>query len=233
VIEGAQVARESGEDARELIRRALAREPASVRALVDRLSPVIERRVASTLWQRTARRNVQQEVKDLTQAVFLSLFEEDGKALRAWDPARGSPLEAFVSLLAHRQVISTLRRGRTTPWPDEPTEDDRLEALASDASLSEHSAASAPDAIVGSREHLGLLLDRLRLELSPLGLEIFERLIIDEEPVEELSARLSRSVESLYQWRSRLLRRIKALSAEILGVGSSETSPDRRITRGP
>ena len=43
----------------------------------------------------------------MTQAVFLSLFEDDGKALRAWDPDRGSPLESFVSLLAHRQVIST------------------------------------------------------------------------------------------------------------------------------
>ena len=37
-----------------------------------------------------------QEVKDMTQAVFLSLFEDDGKALRAWDPTRGSPLESFV-----------------------------------------------------------------------------------------------------------------------------------------
>ena len=90
------------QDFRDIINKALAHEPASVRALVDKLSPVIERRVAFTLWQRISRRDVRQEVKDMTQAVFLSLFEDDGKALRAWDPDRGSPLESFVSLLAHR-----------------------------------------------------------------------------------------------------------------------------------
>ena len=225
---------DGADDTRELIRRALARDPASVRTLVGLLSPVIERRVAATLWQRTSRRSAQQELKDLTQAVFVSLFEDDGKALRAWDPARGASLEGFVSLLAHRQVISTLRRGRTTPWPDEPTEEDRLDAaLAAEAASTGSGGANAPDALVGTREHLTLLLDRLRLELSPVGLEIFERLVVDEEPVEDLSRHLGKSVESLYQWRSRLIRRVRTLSAEILAVGRSETSGARRITGEP
>src|SRR5438477_1751570 len=96
-------------EARDLIRDALERQPAAVRTLVDRLSPVIERKVAATLWRRTPGRDVRQEVRDMTQAVFVSLFEDDAKALRAWDPDRGASLESFVSLLAHRQVISILR----------------------------------------------------------------------------------------------------------------------------
>jgi RNA polymerase sigma factor (sigma-70 family) len=213
------------EDFRGLIRRALAREPAAVRDLVGRISPVIERRVASTLWQRKSRLDVRQEVKDMTQAVFLSLFEDDGKALRAWDPDRGSPFESFVALLAHRQVISILRNWRTSPWPDEPTEADRLDGAGDDG--------PAPDAVVESREHLFALLDRIRDELSPVGLELFQRLIVDEEPIGELSRRFKMSEAALYQWKSRLLKRLRALSAEILATPASEKPGPWRIVKEP
>jgi RNA polymerase sigma factor (sigma-70 family) len=213
------------EDFRGLIRKALGRDPGSVRALVDRLSPVIERRVAVTLWQRTSRRDARQEVKDMTQAVFLSLFEDDGKALRAWDPARGSPLESFVSLLAHRQVISILRRGRTTPWPDEPSDDEPLGVA--------DTAAPGPEMVAASREHLQLLLDRIREDLSPEGLDLFQRLIIDEEPIEEVSRKVNKTEATLYQWKSRLLKRVRALSAEILAMPTSEKPAPWRIVKEP
>ena len=213
------------EDFRGLIRKALGRDPDSVRALVDRLSPVIEGRVALTLWQRTSRRDVRQEVKDMTQAVFLSLFEDDGKALRAWDPGRGSPLESFVALLAHRQVISILRRGRTTPWPDEPTDDAQLGAVDTDA--------PGPEMVIASREHLQLLLDRLREDLSPEGLDLFQRLIVDEEPIDEVSRKVNKTHATLYQWKSRLLKRVRQLSAEILAVPPSEKPAAWRIVKEP
>ena len=160
----------------------------------------------------------------MTQAVFLSLFEDEGKALQAWDPARGTPLEAFITLLTHRQVISILRRGRTSPWPDEPTEAERLERIAP--------TALGPEDVVASREHLTALLDRIREELSPVGLELFQRLIVDDEPLAEVSAKVGKSEQALYQWRSRLLRQIRALSAEILGTNPSEVVGDRRIASG-
>jgi RNA polymerase sigma factor (sigma-70 family) len=212
------------EDLRELIRRALARDPASVQQLVDRISPVIERKVAATLWQRSIRRDPRQDVRDMTQAVFVSLFEDDGKALRAWDPARGCPFDAFISLLAHRQVISILRRGKTSPWPDEPTESEKLDRIEADS--------PAPEELVGSREHLRVLLDRLREELSPAGLELFQRLIVDEEPLEQLSRQTGKTQQALYQWRSRLLRRARELSSEILAAGTSEAAGERRIAEG-
>jgi RNA polymerase sigma factor (sigma-70 family) len=212
------------EDLRELVRTALARDPASVRRLVDLLSPVVERRVTATLWQRSIRRDVRQEVRDMTQAVFLSLFEQDGKALRAWNPDRGSPLESFVALLAHRQVISLLRRGRTSPWSDEPTEAERLEQVPA--------TAAAPEETAGSREHLQLLLDRLREELSPVGLELFQRLIVDEEPLDEVSKKTGKTQQALYQWRSRLLKRVRELSAEILSDPASDQPSERRIVKG-
>ena len=152
----------------------------------------------------------------MTQAVFLSLFEDDGKALRAWDPERGSSLESFVALLAHRQVISILRRGSTTPWKDEPTDDAELGAADTEA--------PGPEAVAASREHLQLLLDRIREELSPEGLDLFQRLIVDEEAIEEVGRKVNKTPATLYQWRSRLLKRVRELSAEILATPTSEKS---------
>ena len=119
------------DEARSLIRQALAGDAGSVRALVDRLSPVIAERVTATLWHRTRRRNVAQEADDMIQEVFVSLFQADGKALRAWDPERGMSLERFVGMLAQHQTISILRNGRTTPWRDEPADVDSFDAYRS------------------------------------------------------------------------------------------------------
>jgi hypothetical protein len=125
-------------------------------------------------------------------------------------------------------VISILRRGRTTPWPDEPTEAERLEQVPA--------SAAVPEETAGSREHLQLLLDRLRQELSPVGLELFQRLIVDDEPLAEVSQKTGKSPQALYQWRSRLLRRVRELSAEILGdqgePQASDPGPERRIVKG-
>jgi len=195
-----------------------------MRALVRRLAPVIERRVASTLWQRSVRGDIRQEIRDKTQDVFLSLLDSGGKALLAWDPARGTSLEGFVSLLAHRQVISLLRNGSVTPWREEFAELHTIEA----------SAAGAPTAeqVVGSREHLRLLLDAVRERLSPLGLEIFQRLIVDETPIDELSVKLGMTMQALYQWRSRLLKLARQLTAEILIQPLSEPEGDPRSVEG-
>jgi RNA polymerase sigma-70 factor (ECF subfamily) len=189
-----------------LIERALAGDPASVRALVNRLSPVIARRVAATLWRRCGRINVAQEVTDMSQEVFLSLFQSDGKALRAWDPARGMALDSFVGLLAHHQVTSLLRNRKTAPRRADPTRDNELERFAArDAS---------PESIVASREDLRALLDRLRETLSPRGLELFHRIMVDQESIERLTATTGLTAVALYQWKRRLKRAVQTLGAD-------------------
>ena len=219
------------EQQRELIGRALARDPGAVRALVDLLSPVIERRVAAALWRRAPGRDIRPEVQDITQDVFVSLFAGGGKALRAWDPARGMSLPSFAGLLAQHQVSSILRTGRAHPWRDEPTENATLERIAD--------VGPAPEAVVGSREQMTRLLARVRERLSPRGLELFQRLVIDEEPLEQLAASTGMTRDALYQWRSRLAKLVREVAAEeeqaaraqSAGVPLSESDPDRRNPR--
>lgn len=207
-----------------LIRRALEGDVRSTRVLVDALYPVIARRVGATLWQRTRRRGVAQEVNDLVQEVFLSLFECEGKALRAWDPARGMSLDRFVGMLAQHQVISILRSGRASPWRDEPTEAETLDRLGE--------TRLTPESITAARQDLRLLLDQLREQLSPRGLELFQRIIVDEEPLESLMRTTGMSADAIYQWRSRMLRAARALVNNSGPKSTSETSPDLRIVKG-
>jgi RNA polymerase sigma factor (sigma-70 family) len=206
-----------------LIRQALAGDAGSVRALVDRLSPVIAKRVTGTLWQRTRKRNVAQEADDIIQEVFLSLFRFDGKALRSWAPQRGMSLDRFIGMLAQHQTISILRNGRTSPWRDEPTDNDKIATMLT--------STVTPETICNSREKLRLLLDRLRDNLSPRGLALFQRLIIDEEPMEQIMADTGLSREAVYQWKTRLLQTMRSLTTD-LQTTPSESSAGLRIVKG-
>jgi RNA polymerase sigma factor (sigma-70 family) len=193
-------------DHEDLVRRAIAREPAAVHALVTVLRPTIQVRVARALVRSTrARRSAAQEIEDMVQEVFLALFDQDAKALRAWDPAR-AVLPAFVSMIAEHQVASIMRSGRRRPYRDE--EDGGVEVDA-------FTGGVGTDAIVESQELLDQLLEALRAELSPKGLELFYMLFVDELAVEEVCEKTAMSRDAVYAWKSRLGKLVKQLAAEL------------------
>jgi len=199
------------EDTAILIRRALDGDQTALTALVALLTPVIQARVARTLLARRSLlaggRGVRQEVEDLSQDVFLALFDRDARVLRSWEPERGLSLPNFVGLVAERQVLSFLRSGRRNPWKEEPSfTDDELDAEAPE---------SGPEEIVASREHLSLLLDRLRESLSPLGWRLFDLLFVQELSQAEVQAASGLSADAVYAWRSRLRRAAQRLVGEM------------------
>lgn len=194
---------------RKLIDRALSGDAAAARELVVSVLPIVQVRVARVLARRRARsaRDARQEVADLTQEVFASLFENEGKILRAWDPARGLPLAGFCGLVAEREAASILRSGRRSPWTEDATPAEDLErdaGVAGDVELG-----------VASREHLERVAERLREGLSPKGLEIFQRLVVDEEPVESVCAAMSMTADAVYAWRSRIGKLARKIAREV------------------
>ncbi|MCY1023556.1 RNA polymerase sigma factor [Pyxidicoccus sp. MSG2] len=194
----------------ELVERALARDGEALRALVDALTPVIQARVARALLRRAASasgRNIRQEVADLTQDVFAALFAEQGKALRAWKPERGLSLANFVGFVAERQVASILRTTRRSPWTEDPTLMEELDAPEDSPSV---------ELRLESQQMLEALLDRLREELSPLGLSLFELIFIQQRTVPEVCEQTGMSREAVYAWQSRLGRLSRKLGAELL-----------------
>ncbi|HEV7783734.1 MAG TPA: sigma-70 family RNA polymerase sigma factor [Thermoanaerobaculia bacterium] len=208
------------EDTANLIRRALDGNPIAQNELVAMLTPVIHARVARTLLARRSSlaggRSVREEVENLTQDVWVALFDRDGRVLRSWQPERGLSLPNFVGLVAERKVLSFLRNGRRNPRKEEFSfTDDELDPEAPD---------SGPEEIAINREHLSLLHDRLREELSPLGWHLFDLLFIQELSQAEVQAATGLSADAVYQWRSRLRREAKRLLAEM----SETLSPARK-----
>lgn len=203
----------------DLVRRALAGDPAAQARLVALLTPVIQARVARTLLAHRFRlaggRVVRQEVEDLCQDVFLALFERDGRVLRAWKPERGLSLENFVGLVAKCEVLSFLR-SRRNPWQED--------TLLSEDELDAETEDPGPEEIAASREHLALLLDRLYEELSPLGWRMFELLFVQDLSQAEVEAVSGLSADAVYAWRSRLRRLARKLEAELSG----NAGPKRR-----
>jgi DNA-directed RNA polymerase specialized sigma24 family protein len=193
----------------QLVTDALARRAQAAHQLVELLHPVVEARVARVLWRtkHSTSRNVRQEVEDLTQDVFAFLFEEDGKALRAWDPDRGLSLQNFVGLLAERHAVSVLRSGRRTPFKDLTALDNRDDI--------QNTEAADPEPAALSRDLLAVLLDRLRLALTPLGMHLFQLLYVEERAPEEVAEAAKMSLDAVYAWRSRLRKIVATLAAEL------------------
>lgn len=210
------------EDSTALVQDALAGDQAALTRLVAVLTPVIQARTARTLLANRSRlaseRNVRQDVEDLTQDVFLSLFDNGARVLRNWQAERGLSLENFVGLVSERYVISFLRSGKRNPWKEEPSLMESLDLAALDR---------GPEEVTAGREELRLLLDRLREKLSPLGQRLFELLFVQEMSPEETMAASGLSADAVYAWRSRLRR----LARELLAEMSRNPQPPRKTKK--
>ena len=198
---------------------------AALVGFVDVLTPIIQARVARALmrsrmqasWQR-----IRQEVEDLTQEVFAALFENNARAIRAWDPDKGMSLTSFVALYASRQAVSILRTKKRSPWTEDPTLSDDLEKNADNAHLEKGTdGATNPEARVSSKELLSKLFERLTQELSPLGLELFRLVCVQELPLSEVCEKTNMSPDAVYAWRSRLIRRSRQILSQLMSENAA------------
>jgi RNA polymerase sigma-70 factor (ECF subfamily) len=146
-------------------------------------------------------------VDDLAQEAFASLFQQDGRALRAWFPERGLGLDSYAGLVAEHQAASILRSGRRSSWREDATADESLEPRVGEA--------PAAHARVHARELLERLLDRVRETLTPKGLQIFELLFVEQRSVEEIREATGLSTDAVYAWRSRLSRTAHEILEEL------------------
>jgi DNA-directed RNA polymerase specialized sigma24 family protein len=92
-----------------LIRAALDGDARAGRALVDRAAPPIRARVLRHVGPR---RVAGLDVDDLTHEVWCRLLDDDGRRLRAYDPARGKTLGGYLSMIAGQLVANVAEHGR-------------------------------------------------------------------------------------------------------------------------
>jgi RNA polymerase sigma-70 factor (ECF subfamily) len=206
------------------IDRALRGELPALDELVRAARPVIQAQVARSLARRrgaSLQRDTHQYVDDLTQDVFVALFDASGRVLRQWDPERGLDFAGFLRLLAEHEVASRLRSRVQSPWTETPTDD---EILGQDAD-----PAAGPEAEVITREALRAIHDRLRAHLSERGLELFEMLLVEGHTTEEVCALTRLKPDAVYAWRSRIGR----LAGTIAREYRDRAPGARRLPRPP
>ena len=198
----------------EYIERMLSNSRQSLGRLFEKLIPVIRESAKTMLyrhrWQASGR-NVQQELEDVIQDTAMSLLNDNGRVLRGWDPDLGLSLAGYVRLVAERQVITMLRSGKRNPWKESPSLGAALEQATRPGGhcLTAANLLSSAHDIEGqyaSKEILTLLNSRFERQLSRLGQEIFVRLYIDENTVDEICEELGMSSDAVYAWKSRLIR---------------------------
>jgi RNA polymerase sigma-70 factor (ECF subfamily) len=172
-----------------------------VRLFIDRTGSVVEARVARALARRAEGRDLHGDILDLVQEVYVVLFSDRAKVLRTWDPARGASLANFVGIIAERTCASVLRRKRTDPYRDSPEDWDSLEARLETTSM---------EGGVVSRDFGARLLEILRAELSPQGMELFLRLFIEGGDPTVVAEEMKMSRDAVYAWKSRLQKILRA-----------------------
>lgn len=208
---------------RATIDRAASGDLQAKRELISALTPIIRASVARTMRRfASMRREVGQEVEDVTQSVLLVLFAKDGgRALERWDPDRGLALESFVHMLAAHQTVSILRNRRQNPWTEEPTQAEDLDETPA--------SAVGPEAAAGSRRMIAALVDRVRARVSARGGQLFELLFLEGHPPEDISALTGLDLPAIYTWSSRLSRLGRQIAAEL---DSDPPPPDASYPRG-
>lgn len=181
---------------RKRLEKALSGDSVALRAIVDEMTPVVRARVTRALARRLglAARSFPDEVSDLTQDVFVMLFSADAKALRAWDSTRGLSFLNFVGLLAQHRAAAILRTQRWLRRVREtPLKESQLQMTQRE-----------PEAAPASEILLQRLLEHLEATLTDRGLEMFERLYLRSESLEQICQETGMSAQAVYQWRTRL-----------------------------
>ena len=203
---------------RQLVASVVGRDPDACRQLVRRLTPIVQRRVGrryehfSRLRQAPLERS---QVLDLTQEVLVVLFENDAAVLRRWDPARGLSLDNYVGCVAEREAAAILRSGRRSAWAETPTASDLID-------LGAHTDGA--EQRVTSRDELLEIWHRLEEQLSARGLALFEALLIEERPIDELCERFETTANALYVFRSRVRERLQGIRRALAGDAVEEQS---------
>ncbi len=198
-----------------MIDEALAGGALAARRLTEALLPTVHFRVARQLMRRQGRaggRDVRQEVEDMVQDVFFELFRDDGKRLRSWDPARGLSLENFVGMIAEQRVIATLRSDRRSPWTEDPSD---AEALEAGSNHQPRRATGPSERVVSARQRIDQTLGALRASVSPQGYRIFEMLFVEQRDTDEVCEELGLQPGAVYTWRSRLRKRVAEIGEEL------------------
>jgi RNA polymerase sigma-70 factor (ECF subfamily) len=146
---------------------------------------------------------------DISQDVLRSVFT---KLAQFRKERPGDSFRKWLKTITRNRVLDALRRERRLPKVQEGQPMEAVADLASDEFLDESDAEPASEQKVVLRR----ALDMVRQEFTPRTWNAFWRVAVDEQPVDEVARDLGVSTNVVYLAKSRVIRRLTVLLAEIM-----------------
>ncbi|MCK5800681.1 MAG: sigma-70 family RNA polymerase sigma factor [Deltaproteobacteria bacterium] len=186
-------------DELELLSAVLAGDPKAMTRFVERYRGIVELGVRQVL-RRAASVASAEDVEDLVHEIWVSLFEEDRRRLRRFDPTREVRVATWIGLLSRNKTVDRLRGAGAR---------DRFVRLTDDGvRLPERaSGLPTPSEVVEGRERQRVAqeaLDRLRDDER----RFLEAWYLDDRDPEALAADLGVAVGTVYTRRFKLQQKL-------------------------
>jgi len=185
----------------ELIEEALQGGVQAQAQLRDRVEPVIRARARAFAARRIARRIGVDDAEDLTQRVWLELWREDGRLLRAYDPQRGMNLAGYVGLITQRELWRAAEQQAAQKRSRE-----HEESFGNEEPQSLDAASNCPESILGTQELLRGVDEYVRSRLSPRAQLAYTLLYAEGLEVREVVGRLEVDPQTVYNWQHEIRR---------------------------
>jgi RNA polymerase sigma-70 factor (ECF subfamily) len=193
-------------EAAALVALALSGRGQAGRVLTHRLLPVIRARVGAHFARRAGQAIGAHDAEDMVQDIWATLLQDDGRLLRAYDPARGMTLEGYVGLLCRRELW---RRGQEAGRLKRGGQH-ALEAI--DDPLPDGGALPEDEAV--GRDLLAGLLAHLRATLPARGRAVLSYVYEDARDPREAAEALGVNLQVVYNWQHRIRQESRAFLAE-------------------
>lgn len=194
----------------ELLRGCIRGDAESRRRFVEEYSGIVSFGV-SVIFQQFGRPSRKEEIEDLCQDVFLSLFDQDARKLRQYQGRNGCSLASWVRVVANRLTIDRLRREGRTVSLDDPgnAESSRVRDAHPDA-------RPGPEPQVEEARRAQRV--RAMIDDLPPKDQVFVRLFYFQGmPIEEVASTIGITTNAAYVRKMRLHEKLRRIATTKFG----------------
>lgn len=194
----------------ELLQGCIRGDAGARRRLVDEYSGIVSYGV-SVIFQQFGRPSRKEEIEDMSQEVFLALFDQDARKLRQYQGRNGCSLASWIRVVANRLTIDRLRKEGRTISLDDP-------GNAEATKIRETRPDGTPGPEPQVEEAMRAARVREMIEDLPSKDRLFVQLFYFQGlPIEEVAQNLSITTNAAYVRKMRLHEKLRRIAASRFG----------------
>jgi len=180
------------------------------RRLVEEYSGIVSYGV-SVIFQQFGRPSRKEEIEDMSQEVFLALFDQDARKLRQYQGRNGCSLASWIRVVANRLTIDRLRKeGRTISL------DDPGNAEATKIRETRPDTAPGPEPQVEEAMRASRVREMIE-DLPPKDRMFVQLFYFKGLPIEEVAQTIGITTNAAYVRKMRLHEKLRRIAATRFG----------------